>query len=87
MTQSIPWNDAATLVRLGDGHLTEGGRTVVAEGPLHRVLALVDSWPAGEVQRHFIALPDRGAAPFRYDAPAIAALLGRADRPGFNWSR
>lgn len=83
--QPIPWQDAATLVRLGDARVTEGGRSIVAEGPLHRLLALADCLPAAELSRHFIALPDRRHAPFRFDAPAIVGLLGRADRPGGGW--
>ena len=72
-------------MRLGDEQLTEGGRRIVAEGPLHRVLALADTLPAAELRRHFIAMPDRGAAPFRFDAAGIAGLLGRMDRPGTGW--
>ena len=82
---SIPWQEAATMVRIADEQLTEGGRTIVAEGPLHRVLALADRLSPAELQRHFIALPDRRAAPFRFDADGITGLLGRIDRPGGSW--
>ena len=83
--QPIPWHEAATLVRLGTARLTEGGRAIVAEGPLHRLLAIADTLSPAELAHHFIALPDRRHAPFRFDSAAIAALLGRADRPGNGW--
>ena len=84
--QPIPWHDAATLVRLGDARLTEGGRAIVAEGPLHRLVAIADRLPPAELARHFITLPDRRHAPFRFDADAITGLLGRVDRPGGGWA-
>lgn len=84
--QPIPWHDSATMIRLSDERLTEGGRAIVAEGPLHRLLTLADSLPPAELERHFIALPDRQAAPFRFDAEAIGRLLRRGDRPGNGWA-
>ena len=83
--QPIPWQDAATLVRVADARLTEGGRSIVAEGPLHHLLTLADRLPPAELAQHFITLPDRRAAPFRFDAEGIAGLLGRIDRPGGGW--
>ena len=83
--QPIPWHEAATLVRLGSARLTEGGRAIVAEGPLHRLLALADTLSPADLACHFIALPDRCRAPFRLDAAAIVGLLGRTDRPGSGW--
>ena len=83
--QPTPWQDAATLVRLDDAEVADGGRSIVAEGPLHRLLTLADGLTPAELDRHFIALPDRRRAPFRFDADAIIALLGRSDRPGNGW--
>lgn len=79
---AIPWHDHTTLIRTTAASIHEGGRTIVAEGPLHRMLDIADALVPAELDRHFIALPDRGAAPFRYNAEAIRALLGRLDRPG-----
>jgi hypothetical protein len=78
----IPWREHATLIRTNGASIYEGGRQIVAEGPLYRMLDLADTLVPAELQRHFITLPDRRAAPFRYDPAAIAALLGRLDRPG-----
>ena len=78
----IPWHAEATLVRTTDAGVSDGGRAIVAEGPLHRVLLHADTLPPAELERHFVALPERRAPPFRYDAAAIQALLGRLDRPG-----
>lgn len=79
---SIPWRDQAVLIRTSAASIHDGGRAIVAEGPLHRVLAIADELSADEVERHYITLPDRRVAPFRYDGEAIRTLLGRLDRPG-----
>lgn len=78
----IPWRDQATLVRTSGAAIHDGGRVIVAEGPLHRLLAIADALAADELDRHFIALPDRGAPPYRFEGAAIRGLLGRIDRPG-----
>ena len=78
----IPWRDQATLIRTSGASIHEGGRVIVAEAPLHRLIELVDGFAADELRRHYITLPDRGVAPFRYDGDAIRGLLGRLDRPG-----
>lgn len=78
----IPWHDHATLIRTTDASIHDGGRSIVAEAPLHRLVELASGLSPAELDHHFIALPDRRAAPFRFDGTAIHALLGRLDRPG-----
>ncbi|WP_425230417.1 hypothetical protein [Sphingomonas sp.] len=78
----IPWRDHAALIRTTDASIHDGGRAIVAEGPLHRVVELANDLPPAELDRHFISLPDRHAAPYRFEGAAIHALLGRLDRPG-----
>lgn len=78
----IPWHDHATLIRTSDASVSDGGRAIVAEAPLHRLVELASGFAPAELDRHFIALPDRRAAPFRFDGAALQALLGRFDRPG-----
>lgn len=78
----IPWRDEATLIRFNDASIHEGGRVIVAEGPLYRVLDIADRLAPAELGRHFITLPDRRTPPFRFDGEAIGNLLGRLDRPG-----
>lgn len=78
----IPWHDHATLIRTTDASIHEGGRTIVAEAPLHRLVELASALSPHELERHFITLPDRRAAPYRFDGAGIHALLGRLDRPG-----
>lgn len=84
---SIPWHDQATLIRTTDASIHDGGRTIVAEAPLHRLVELASTIPPAELDRHYITLPDRRAAPYRFDGAGINALLGRLDRPGaFNFT-
>lgn len=78
----IPWRDQATLIRTSGASIHDGGRVIVAEAPLFRLLDLVDGFESDELPRHYIALPDRRTAPFRFDGDAIRSLLGRLDRPG-----
>ena len=78
----IPWRDDATLIRTTDASIHNGGRVIVAEGPLYRVLDIADRLAPAELGKHYIALPDRRVAPFRYEGEAIRNLLGRLDRPG-----
>lgn len=78
----IPWRDQAVLIRTTSASIHDGGRTIVAEGPLHRLLDIADALAPDELPRHYIALPDRGAPPFRFDGEAVRNLLGRLDRPG-----
>lgn len=78
----IPWRDQAALIRTSGASIHDGGRVIVAEGPLFRLLELADALPPELLARHYITLPDRRTAPFRYDGEAIRALLGRIDRPG-----
>ena len=78
----IPWRDQATLIRTSGASIHDGGRVIVAEAPLHHLIELVDGLAPGELQRHYITLPDRRTAPFRYDGEGIRGLLGRLDRPG-----
>ena len=79
---SIPWREDAVLVRASGASIHDGGRVIVAEGPLHRLLGLADALAPDELARHYIALPDRRVPPFRYDGEGIRMLLGRLDRPG-----
>lgn len=79
---SIPWRDESVLVRTSGASIHDGGRVIVAEGPLHRLLALADALSPDELARHYITLPDRRTPPFRYDGDGITSLLGRLDRPG-----
>lgn len=82
----IPWHDQATLIRTTDASIHDGGRTIVAEAPLHRLVELASAMPPTELERHYITLPDRRAAPYRFDGAGINTLLGRLDRPGaFNF--
>lgn len=78
----IPWREQATLIRTSGASIHDGGRVIVAEATLYRLLDLVDGFALDELQRHYITLPDRRTAPFRYDGEAIRGLLGRLDRPG-----
>lgn len=78
----IPWHEHATLIRTTDASIHDGGRSIVAEAPLHRLVELASAMTPAELDRHFITLPDRRAAPFRFDGTAIHGLLGRLDRPG-----
>ena len=79
---SIPWRDQAVLIRTSGASIHDGGRVIVAEGPLHRLLNIADAFASDEIERHYIALPDRRVPPFRFDGDAIRQLLGRMDRPG-----
>lgn len=79
---SIPWRDQAALIRTSGASIHDGGRVIVAEGPLHYLLDLADSFAGDEIGRHYITLPDRRAPPFRFEGEAIRNLLGRLDRPG-----
>ncbi|WP_419809407.1 hypothetical protein [Sphingomonas sp.] len=78
----IPWHDQATLIRTTDASIHDGGRSIVAEAPLHRLVQMVSDFSPAELSQHFITLPDRRAAPYRFDGDGIHALLGRLDRPG-----
>ena len=78
----IPWRDAAVLIRTTGAEIHEGGRAIVAEGPLYHMLDLADALSPEELGRHYVTLPDRRTAPFRFDGDGIRALLGRLDRPG-----
>ena len=78
----IPWREDAVLIRTTGAAVVDGGRVIVAEGPLYRLLDIADALKVDEIARHYIALPDRRVAPFRYDGDAIRQLLGRLDRPG-----
>ncbi|HEU0045268.1 hypothetical protein [Sphingomonas sp.] len=78
----IPWRDDAALIRTNGASIHDGGRVIVAEGPLYRVLDIADRLAPAELGRHFITLPDRRTAPFRFEGEAIRNLLGRLDRPG-----
>ena len=79
---SIPWRDDAVLIRTSNAGIHDGGRAIVAEGPLYRLLDTADLLDPDELGRHYITLPDRRTPPFRYDGAAIRTLLGRLDRPG-----
>lgn len=78
----IPWREEAVLIRTTGAAVVEGGRVIVAEGPLYRLLDIADTLKVDEIARHYIALPDRRVPPFRFDGDAIRQLLGRMDRPG-----
>lgn len=78
----VSWKEQATLVRLGAGPVADGGREIVAESTLADVVGRLAALPMTERRRYLIALPDRGAPPFRYDADDLERLLGRPDRPG-----
>lgn len=78
----IPWRDQAVLIRTSAASIHDGGRAIVAEGPLHRVLDIADGFAGDEIERHYITLPDRRVPPFRFEGEAIRNLLGRLDRPG-----
>ncbi len=78
----VSWKEQATLVRLNAGPITDGGREIVAESTLAEVVGKLEALSMVERRRYLIALPDRGAPPFRFDADDLERLLGRPDRPG-----
>ena len=82
MTKQVPWREQAVLIRTSDASVQDGGRVIVDEGPLFRLLDMADALEPAEIERHFITLPDRHTPPFRYEGEAITQLLGRMDRPG-----
>lgn len=82
MTKQIPWSEAAVLIRTNGASVHEGGRVIVGEGPLYQLLDIADALAPKDVERHYIALPERRTPPFRYEGDAIVQLLGRMDRPG-----
>ena len=82
MTKQIPWREPAVLIRTNGASVHEGGRIIVGEGPLFQLLDLADALAPKDVERHYIALPERRTPPFRYAGEQIVQLLGRMDRPG-----
>lgn len=82
MAKQIPWREEAVLVRTTGASVQDGGRVIVGEGPLFRLLDIADALPPAEIGRYFITLPDRRTPPFRFEGEAIVRLLGRMDRPG-----
>lgn len=78
----IPWRDQAVLIRTSGASIHDGGRVIVAEGPLFKLVDLADALEPDELTRHYITLPDRRVAPFRFECDAVRSLLGRIDRPG-----
>ena len=82
MVNRIPWREDAVLIRTSGASIADGGRVIVAEGPLYRLLDIADTFRVDEIERHYIAMPERHVPPFRYEGLAIRQLLGRMDRPG-----
>lgn len=72
------WSDTASLVRVLVG---DNGRELISEGPLWRILLLLEHWSTDRLAEIFVALPDRGAAPYRLDATALRLLLQDPERP------
>lgn len=72
------WSDTASLVRLAIG---DDERELISEGPLWKVLLHLETWTADKLAKIFVALPDRGAAPYRLDASALRSLLDDPKRP------
>jgi hypothetical protein len=72
---TIPWNDHAVASRDG-----VDGREIVVQGPLHIVVAFLATKSLVEQRRTLIALPDRNAAPRRYDGDRIQSLAAYLHR-------
>ena len=51
------------------------------EGPLWKVIRLVESWPTAALSQLTIAFPDRSASPFLLGASDIKGLVGDLNRP------
>lgn len=72
------WSDTASLVRSSTG---DNELELISEGPLWRTLLSLENWPAERLATIFVALPDRGAAPYRLDATTLRSLLQDPKRP------